>query len=130
MTRVRNPSEALGQSARDACRAAGRAFLARRAFDAERFAFGLFRGTRALLGFEDEMAPFVAVDAAGGAVFSVCICKGDAPLEDVGILLDARRGRLGRRDAEDVGAKLFDEGLGVADLGAAASFPAADEGLD
>ena len=75
---------------------------------------GGFAFLDALLGFEDEAAALVEVDAAG-AGGAVAVMKGDAALEDVGVVGVVGRGRVGPRNAEQI-AELGEEELVVGTL--------------
>jgi hypothetical protein len=80
-----------------------------------------------LLGFEDEGATAIAVDAPGRRA-AVAVRERDAALEDVGVLRRLVAGRLGLVDTEER-AQVADEDLVVRELASGWGFPASDEGV-
>jgi hypothetical protein len=82
----------------------------------------------ALLGFEDEAAALVEVDAAEG-LGAVRVDEHDAAFEDVGIGIVFLLRGLGAGDFEQIAELAEKEGV-VGAFGAARGGPAIDEGLD
>lgn len=82
----------------------------------------------ALLGLEDEAAALVEIDAAG-AGGAVLMMKGDAALEDVGVVGVVGVRGVRARDAEEIAQLGEKEGV-VGALGGAGALPASDEVLN
>ena len=78
-----------------------------------------------MLGFENEAAAFVEVDAAGGDG-AVALVELDVALEDVGVLRDVGLGGLGLGDSELI-AELREEQAVVGPLGGGGFLPVVDE---
>gem|GEM_PF-2992592 len=79
-----------------------------------------------LLGFENEMAALVAVDASVRRT-AVTVAKTDPALEDVGVVAGIVARRVGGGDVEQP-AEVGDEELVVGQLGTVGRSPAGDEG--
>jgi hypothetical protein len=79
-----------------------------------------------LLGFENEMAALVAVDAPARRA-AVAVAKADAALEDVGIVAAIVVCRVGGGDVEQP-TEVGDEELIVGQLGTVGRAPAGDKG--
>lgn len=82
----------------------------------------------ALLGFEDEAAAFVEVNAAIG-LGAVGVGEDDAALEDVGVDVIVGARGVGVWDVEDI-AQLAEEQGVIRSLGTARGGPTVEEGLD
>lgn len=82
----------------------------------------------ALLGFEDEAAALVKIDAAV-RLSAVGVGEDDAAFEDVGVVVVVGARGVGVRDIEDIAQFAEEQGV-VRTLGTAGSGPTIEEGLD
>jgi hypothetical protein len=87
--------------------------------------FGLVGGLVVLLGFEDEAALFIEINAAGFSLPEEFYCA----FEDVGIAFGVRAGRF-RRGQVERGAKLGQEERIVGAFRAVLAFPAGDKTIN